>query len=145
MKTVFCMLMLSSLAVCPLAYGAGCPKGQKKDEATLVQMEKTWAGVVEQHDLAGLACILAVEFEEAESTGQLMNRAQMLSTADSYGTVHYELSELHAHIYGDVGYVRGVGVAKRDDQPPVKTRFTDIFVYRDGRWQCVAGQESRFP
>jgi ketosteroid isomerase-like protein len=144
MKTVFCSLMLSSLALCSSAYGAGCPKGQRKNEATLVQMEKTWARVVEQHDLAGLACILAVEFEEAESTGQLMNRAQMLS-ADSNRDVRYELSELHAHIYGDVGYVRGVGVAKRGGQPPMKTRFTDIFVYRDGRWQCVAGHESRFP
>ncbi len=131
--------------LCSLAHGAGCPTGQEKNEATLVQVEETWARVVEHHDLPGLGCILAVEFEEAGATGQLTNRAQMLSVADSSRGAHYELSEMHAHIYGDVAYVRGVGVVRRGGQPPVKTRFTDIFVYREGRWQCVAGHESRFP
>jgi hypothetical protein len=23
-----------------------------------------------------------------------------------------------------------------------RVRFTDVYVYRDGRWQCVAGHES---
>jgi hypothetical protein len=23
-----------------------------------------------------------------------------------------------------------------------KVRFTDVYVYREGRWQCVAGHES---
>jgi hypothetical protein len=27
----------------------------------------------------------------------------------------------------------------------MKVRFTDIYVYREGRWQCVAGQESLVP
>lgn len=28
---------------------------------------------------------------------------------------------------------------------PFSVRFTEIYVYRDGRWQCVAGHESHFP
>jgi hypothetical protein len=49
-------------------------------------------------------------------------------------------------VYGDFAYVRGLGVTSRDDgKPPKKNRFTDIFIYRDGRWQCVAGHESHFP
>jgi hypothetical protein len=52
---------------------------------------------------------------------------------------------MHAHVFGDFGYVRGVGVARKGSARPVKTRFTDIFVYREGRWQWVAGHESRFP
>lgn len=59
--------------------------------------------------------------------------------------VHFELSELHAHIYGDVAYVRGVVLGTENGRPKVKSRFTDIFVYREGRWQCVAGHESHFP
>lgn len=145
MKTVLCLLALISLTISSSAQGAGCPTGQKKDEATLVQMEQTWVRVVQQHNRAGLGCLLAAEFEEAEADGQLMNRAQMLATADSSQDAQVELSELHAHIYGDVAYVRGIGLAKRGNQTTAKTRFTDIFVYRDGRWQCVAGHESRFP
>lgn len=42
-------------------------------------------------------------------------------------------------------YVRGIGVNSENGRPSGKTRFTDIFVYRDERWQCVAGHDSRFP
>jgi Calcium/calmodulin dependent protein kinase II association domain len=57
----------------------------------------------------------------------------------------YELSDLHARLYGDVGYVRGIEVRSDNGRPTPKRRFTDVFVYRQGRWQCVAGHESRFP
>jgi hypothetical protein len=63
----------------------------------------------------------------------------------SPGRGHTESPDLRAHVDGGFAYVRG-GVTNRDDlKPPVKNRFTDIFVCRDGRWQCVAGQESRLP
>ena len=140
MKAAFWFLLL-----CSLAHGAACPTGQARNEATLVQMENAWARMLEQHDLPGLECMLATEFEEAGTTGQLMDRSQMLAAAAVSGKVHYQLSELHARVYGDFGYVRGAGVALTPGRPPRKTRFTDIFVYRDGRWQCVAGHESRFP
>jgi hypothetical protein len=49
-------------------------------------------------------------------------------------------------VYGNFGYVRGLGGIRSDDGKfHAKNRFTDIFVYRDGRWQCVAGHESHFP
>jgi len=54
--------------------------------------------------------------------------------------------QLNAHVYGDFAYARGLAVIRsHDGKPPLKSRFTDIFVYRDGRWQCVAGHESHFP
>lgn len=140
MKHLLWMLML-----CPLAYAAPCPTGQAKDEAALVQMEHTWAHALEQGDTSALDCILANDFEEADSTGSLRDRSNMLTRAANPGGFHYELSELHAHVYGDFGYIRGVAVAVKDAKPIMKTRFTDIFVYRDGRWQCVAGQETAFP
>jgi ketosteroid isomerase-like protein len=116
-----------------------------KDEATLVQIEHTWVRAVEQHDMAALGCILADEFEEADFTGSLVDRSAMLSSSAERGDVRYELSELHAHLYGEVAYVRGLGVRSDNGRPTMKSRFTDIFVFREGRWQCVAGHESHFP
>lgn len=139
MKAGFCFLVL-----CSMAHGASCPTDQKKDEATLIQIEQTWVKVVEQHDRAGLACILAAEFEEATFNGQLVDRAQMLAQS-SGGDEQVELSEMHAKVYGNFAYARGTAIIRHGNDPPVKNRFTDIFVYRDGRWQCVAGHESRFP
>jgi ketosteroid isomerase-like protein len=141
MKNIFPLLLL-----CSLAHGAVCPMGQRKDQAALVQIEHVWLRAVEQHDVAALGCILADEFEEAAFDGSLISRSSMLASAANPSNVHSELSDLHAHMYGDFGYVRGLGVNRSDDEKPaVKNRFTDIFIYRDGRWQCVAGHESHFP
>jgi ketosteroid isomerase-like protein len=143
MKSVFPLLV--SLLLCSLAQGAACPNGQPKDEATLVQVENEWLRAVEQHDMAALGCILADEFEEADFAGSLIDRRAMLRSAPSAANDHYELADLHAHVYGDFAYVRGKGVSNANSVRTAKTRFTDIFVYREGRWQCVAGHESHFP
>jgi ketosteroid isomerase-like protein len=141
MKNIFPLLLL-----CSLAHGAVCPMGQRKDQAALVQIEHVWLRAAEQRDVAALGCILADEFEEAAFDGSLISRSSMLASAANPSNVHSELSDLHAHMYGDFGYVRGLGVNRSDDEKPaVKNRFTDIFIYRDGRWQCVAGHESHFP
>lgn len=145
MKNVFALSLLCLLLICPAAHGAGCPAGQLKDEATLVQLEHTWIQVVERHDAAALGCILAVEFEEADFDGTLISRSAMMASAAKPSNGHSELADLHVHIYGDAAYVRGIGVNSENGRPTGKTRFTDIFVYRDGRWQCVAGHDSRFP
>jgi hypothetical protein len=140
MKIVFSLLLL-----CSSAHAATCTTGQAKDEAALVQIEHMWVRAVEQHDPTALGCILADEFEEADFDGSVINRSTMLASATKPSHGHDDLSDLHAHIYGDVAYVRGIGVHTENGQPKGKTRFTDILVYRDGRWQCVAGHDSRFP
>jgi hypothetical protein len=138
MRSALWLLMLS-----PLAFAARCPTGQVRDEGALLQIEHEWAQALEKHDTSALDCILASDFEEAGPEGQLFDRSHMLARSRDPQEVHYELSEMHGHVYGDAGYVRGVGVAMGEDgKIKAKTRFTDIFVYRDGRWQCVAGHES---
>jgi ketosteroid isomerase-like protein len=140
MKSVFALLLL-----CSLAHGAGCPTGQRKDPAALVQIEQVWVRAAERHDVAAMGCILAGEFEEANFDGSLIDRRAMLASATKPSTVHFELSDLHAQVYGNFAYVRGLGGTRSSDGKfHAKNRFTDIFVYRDGRWQCVAGHESHF-
>jgi hypothetical protein len=140
MKAAFCLVLL-----CSVAHAVNCPSNQKKDEAALLQIEENWVRIVEQDHSQGLECILAAEFEEAGATGELITRSQMLAPSASSKDTHVELSDMHAHVYGDFAYVRGVGLVKSGEKPTRKTRFTDIFAYREGRWQCVAGHESRFP
>jgi ketosteroid isomerase-like protein len=135
------------LLLCPTAYAATCPTNQAKDEATLIQIEQTWARSLETQDISALMCILADEFEDAGPTGALADKKAILARADNHKSVHHELSEMHARVYGDFAYIRGVAraVSKTRGAPPNKVRFTDVYVYRDGRWQCVAAHESAFP
>ena len=134
---------LWAVLLCRLAAAAPCPAGQAKDSNALIQIEQNWASSLEQRDAAVLGCILAEEFEDAGPDGKLTDRAATLAKAASRPAVHHELSELRAHVHGDFGYIRGLATAA-DAQGKIvaKVRFTDVYVYREGRWQCVAGHES---
>jgi hypothetical protein len=131
------------LMLCPMAYAAPCPAGQAKDGDALVQNERTWARALEERDAAALSCLLAAEFEDAGPDGTLQNRETTLAKAAKHEPGHHELTEMHAQLHGDFGYIRGLATAV-DAQGKVlaRVRFTDIYVYRDGRWQAVAAHES---
>jgi ketosteroid isomerase-like protein len=136
------------LLLCPLAHGAGCPQsqakqGQAKEESALMQAEQTWARSLEERDAATLGCLLADEFEDADPSGKLTDRATTLAGVATRRAGHNELSELKAHVMGDVGYIRGKATATNAEGKVVaRVRFTDVYVYREGRWQCVAAHES---
>ncbi|MFZ0142821.1 MAG: nuclear transport factor 2 family protein [Candidatus Sulfotelmatobacter sp.] len=126
-----------------MAYAAPCPTDQAKDGSALVQNEKTWAKALEQRDSATLNCLLAAEFEDAGPDGTLQGRDATLAKAGEHQPVHHELTEMHAQVHGDFGYIRGLATAvDATGKVLARVRFTDIYVYRDGRWQAVAAHES---
>jgi hypothetical protein len=131
------------LLLCPWAVAAPCPPGAARDNNALIQIEQTWARGLEQRDTASLSCILADEFEDTGPDGSLTDRAATLAKAAEHPAVHHDLTDLHAHMHGDFGYIRGLATAI-DAQGKIvaRVRFTDVYVYREGRWQCVAGHES---
>jgi hypothetical protein len=129
--------------LCSVAYATPCPTGQAKDGSALIGAEQAWARSLEHQDTATLGCILADEFEDAGPDGKLTDRATTLAKAAEHRAVHHELSDLHPHVQGEFGYIRGQAAAiDAQGKTVAKVRFTDVYVYRDGRWQCVAGHES---
>ena len=123
--------------------GSTCPASQPKNESTLLQLEQSWAKALEQHDSATVSCILADEFEDADVHGQLHHRAETLARIPPRTPSQNHLEDLKAHIHGDFGYVRGLNrVTDPAGKPVAQVRFTDIFIYRDGRWQALAGHET---
>ncbi len=136
-----CTIWLT-LLICPFAFG-GCPTGQTKDEGALIKIEQSWAQALDQRDSDAVGCLLAQEFQEVDLHGMLRDRAENLASVIHRQPGSNQLSELHPHVYGKFGYVRGLNtVIDADGQPRAKVRFTDIFVYREGRWLALAGQES---
>jgi hypothetical protein len=162
----FCSLVCFSLACCSLTHAASCPAGQLKTADTLAQIERAWASALEQRDTAALGCILGEEFQDADPEGAIFDRAAIrgeefqdadpegaifdraatLSKAANHRPVHHELHDLNAHVYGDFGYIRGLATAA-DAQGKIvaRVRFTDIYIYRNQRWQAVAAHESMLP
>jgi ketosteroid isomerase-like protein len=136
-------LFIALLALGLSAWGADCPKNQPRTEAALVQLEQNWAAALSRKDVDAVACMLADEFEDADVDGSLHSRSWTLERIPHKKPGTNQLSELRAHIEGDMGFTRGLAtLVDASGKIVARVRFTDVFTYRDGRWQALAGQES---
>jgi ketosteroid isomerase-like protein len=125
------------------AQAADCPKSQPKTEATLINLENTWADALSRKDADAVACLLSEEFEDADVDGSLKSRAETLAHIPQRKPGTNRLSELRAHVEGNFGFTRGLAeLVDASGKVIARVRFTDVFAYRDGRWQALAGHES---
>jgi ketosteroid isomerase-like protein len=125
------------------ALGTECPRNQPKTEVALLNLENTWADALSHKDADAVACLLSDEFEDADVDGSLKTRAETLAHIPQRkpGTNH--LSEMRAHVEGNFGFTRGLAeLVDASGKVIARVRFTDVFTYRDGRWQALAGHES---
>jgi len=125
------------------ALAAECPKNQPKTQAALISQENTWADALSRKDADAVACLLADEFEDADVDGSLKSRAETLGHIPQRKPGVNHLSELRGHVEGDFGFTRGLAtLVDASGKVIARVRFTDVFAYRDGRWQALAGHES---
>jgi hypothetical protein len=136
------VVLITILFSLPLL-AAECPKNQPKTEAALLNVENTWADALSRKDADTVACLLADEFEDADVDGSLKTRAETLSHIPQRKPGVNHLSEMRAHVEGNFGFTRGLAeLIDPSGKVIARVRFTDVFAYRDGRWQALAGQES---
>jgi ketosteroid isomerase-like protein len=114
-----------------------------EDEQTLLQLERNWSEAFVKKDVATLDRILANEFQ-ANWPAFVGNKKQFLGLVKS-GVAKAESavnSELKAFVFGDMAIVHGLATEQSSvagKNTSGQYRYTDVFVKRDGRWQCVTG------
>jgi ketosteroid isomerase-like protein len=114
----------------------------------LTKVENAWNAAVINRDAAALQRLYADEYLSTDADGAIWTKAQDISNVTS-GTATLTaavLDDLKVRRYANVAVVTGRNTVKgtfagKDISGP--TRFTDVFVLRDGRWQCVATQFGR--
>jgi ketosteroid isomerase-like protein len=138
------LTLLASLLVLPSsAFAADCPKTQPKTEPALIELEQNWAAALSRKDAASVACMVADEFEDADVDGSLHTRSQTLEHIPHRKPGVNHLSEMRAHVEGNFGFTRGLAtLVDASGKVVARVRFTDVFTYRDGRWQALAGHET---
>lgn len=107
----------------------------------LLDLENHWLQVEE--DPNALESILAPDFLHVVPAGIITKEEElsfMRKHPASTSSLARHFEQLHVRIYGTVGIVNGVAIAKGPGTNS-KTLFTDVFAYRDGRWQAVSAQE----
>jgi ketosteroid isomerase-like protein len=140
-KILTLLAVLLALALPALA--ADCPKDQPKTEAALIELERNWATALSRKDADSVACMVADEFEDADVDGSLHTRSQTLEHIPHRKPGVNHLSEMRAYVDGNSGFTRGLAtLVDASGKVVARVRFTDVFTYRDGRWQALAGHET---
>src|SRR5207249_9657661 len=98
------------------------------------------------HSTTTLQRLYADEYLSTDQDGVTWTKSQDIAIANiTSGTLKlasYKLEDMKVHVYGDAAVVTGGNTIKATFQGKDVSghRFTDVFVKRAGRWQCVATQ-----
>jgi ketosteroid isomerase-like protein len=124
----------------------GLPKAGQE----VLALEQAWADAVQHQDVGKIDQIQAEEFVFTDPAGQVWTKTRELAVikAGDLAIDSFELSELKVRLYDNTAVVtlRIVWHGQfRGTEISGPQRMTDVFVKRDGRWQCVASQATRIP
>jgi ketosteroid isomerase-like protein len=115
------------------------------DEQTFVKLQHDWAEARKRGDVAFLETFYAKELTVGTMNGTESSRAQdleMFSSGDMKPTVIKD-DQIRVNIYGNTALVTGVEHVEgtyKGNAGLFDSRFTNVFVYRDHRWQLVRAQ-----
>ncbi len=118
-----------------------------EDEQALYQLERDWAAAIPKKDTAVVEKFLADEYV-SNSEGRVQNKKQTLAEmknnpAKIESTVN---SDMKAMVFGDTAVIQGVANEKsttNGKDTSSQWRYTELYVKRDGRWQCVTGYSAK--
>jgi len=125
-----------------LSPGTVATRDRAQDEELLLSLETQW---LHARDAGTLDRILASEFVHIAPGGYVLNKAEHIAWFEKHtppADREVKLEHVSIRVYGDTGIVNGF-VVNIDSQGNGgrRTAFTDVFVFRDGRWQAVNAQE----
>ena len=118
-----------------------------EDEQALYQIERDWVEAGIKKDTAALDKMLANEFQ-ANYASVVGNKKQLLAAVKSDTTkIQSSInSEMRALVFGYTAIVNGLTTEKSSmggKDTSGQYWFTDVFVKREGRWQCVTGYSTK--
>jgi ketosteroid isomerase-like protein len=118
----------------------------------LVQIEREIGRANLDCDYQYFAKVEAEEFLFTDAAGGLTTKKEDLAGEKScHKSTHvtYDVDETRVQLYGSTAVVTGrvttTGTNKEGQKVVHRSRFTDVFIWRDTRWQLVAGHSSRIP
>jgi len=113
----------------------------------LTRMEEAWNAALLKADVAALGQIYAEEYLSIDPEGNVLDRKQDLAdiASGAFKAESLALSDLRVREYGPVAITTGIVAVKaiyKGEKIDKLHRFTDVWVKRDGRWQCVSAHGS---
>jgi ketosteroid isomerase-like protein len=118
-------------------------------EEELLTLEKAFADAIVRNDLEGIGRLVTDDWIIIDPNGEIVDRARFFEVIKSGALTHdmMESEDFRVRVYGDSAVVTGLTRTKgkfMGQEFSTRERATDVFVNRDGRWQCVLTHLTRF-
>ena len=119
-------------------------------EKELLKLEEEFAAAIVRNDLEHIGQLVAHDWIIIDPDGGIVEKARFFEVIKSGALTHdmMESEDLRVRVYGDSAVVTGATRTKgkfMGQKFSTQERATDVFVKRDGRWQCVLTHLTRFP
>ncbi len=143
--SVLCCVLAALWAV-PASAGQRSPV--QSDQEVLIELERGWNEAFYRQDVAFIEGLLADEFTATYDDGSRGDKARELAlTAEFNQQVLSAIQEdFTVRVYRETAVVwftlRLVGI-RQGERAEVTFRYTDVWVLRDGQWQCVSTQSTK--
>ena len=120
---------------------------ESADKSLILALESAWNQAELHHDANAAAAILADTFVSVDHHGTQLNKSEYLADLNgpSFHPEEISNSDTSVYLYGDVAIVTSAYRTRGTDggKPFAHHgRFTDTWVRKDGKWKCVADQET---
>ena len=146
-------ITLPTVLSASVAFGQAPQKSDKEDRVKqdLMQIERDIGKANVAGDAAFFERVEADEFIFTDAGGGVSNKKEDLDSLKQPANpdaklVSYDVDDMNVRLYDKVAVVTGRVTTKRlvkGQSVTGQSRFTDVFVWRDKRWQIVAGHSSR--
>jgi ketosteroid isomerase-like protein len=120
----------------------------ESDQETLIRLERGWNDAFYRKDLAFIENLLADEFVATYDDGSRGDKAKELALAREFNQqVESAIQDdFIVKVYRDsavVWFTLNVVGIKQGQRAELTLRYTDVWIIRDGRWQCVSTHSTR--
>jgi hypothetical protein len=145
-------LMRTLIVVCLLSLAgtlaaAQNPNESGRHESLLIALENAWNQAQLHHDSKALNELLADTFISTDNDGTFTTKAEFLADNNdlTYAASVMTNTDERVFMYGNAAVVAGIyhakGVSKKKPFDH-RGRFTDTWIYMNGKWVCVASHTS---
>jgi ketosteroid isomerase-like protein len=141
--------MNRTLALLLLALTISCQTKRTDVRQELLKVETDFAKAVISNDADAIGKFLGDDWEIIDPDGNIVDKPRFLRVIRS-GTLTHELMEsegMNVRSYGSSVIVTALTRTKgkfAGQEFTTQERATDVFVKRNGRWQCVFSQLTKF-
>ena len=141
-KPAICVLLFSACA-----FAQNRPPEAAAQEERLVVLERLWNDAQVHRDAHALQALIADRFINTEYDGEVSERDKFLADIKDpeFKPSMMNIRDVKVNVFRDTAIVTGIYHAKGTYATKAYEhtgRFTDTWIFEDGKWLCVASHTS---